>query len=233
MSRLFQVGCLAGFLEGAYDSSISLAEIQQHGTIGLGTVNAVDGEMVAVDGQFYRVDAQGVATAMAPHDCSPFALVCHFMPTITLNINHIASLKQLNKTLDPYLQSPNFFYMIRIEGDFKHLALRSEMCQLKAYKPLAITLPALQRAFSLSSSTGTVVATHCPAYASALTIPGYHYHYIDADKKTGGHVFNIAVNHAKVEIQQLSEFHMALFHASEFDQRALDADCWSKFAQNE
>lgn len=233
MSRLFQVGCLSGFLEGAYDSSISFAQLQQHGTMGLGTVNAVDGEMIAVDGHFYRVDHHGIATMIAPHQCTPFALVCHFMPTITFELTNIASLKQLNDALTPYLQSPNFFYMIRIEGDFKQLDLRSESCQLKIYQPLAKTLPSLQRAFSLTTSTGTLVATWCPTYANALTIPGYHYHYIDADKKTGGHVFNIIVSHAKVQIHQLSEFHMALFHAPEFDQKQLSADCWKDFSKNE
>ena len=47
---LFQASTIGALLEGAYDGDVSFAELAQHGDLGLGTLNALDGEMIAVSG---------------------------------------------------------------------------------------------------------------------------------------------------------------------------------------
>ena len=38
------------------------AELAEHGDLGLGTLNGLDGEMIALDGRFYRADVEGAVT---------------------------------------------------------------------------------------------------------------------------------------------------------------------------
>ena len=48
---LFQASTIGALLDGAYDGDLSFAELAEHGDLGLGTLNGLDGEMIALDGE--------------------------------------------------------------------------------------------------------------------------------------------------------------------------------------
>ena len=48
---LFQASTIGALLDGAYDGDLSFAELAEHGDLGLGTLNGLDGEMIAIDGR--------------------------------------------------------------------------------------------------------------------------------------------------------------------------------------
>ena len=56
---LFQASTIGALLDGAYEGDLSFAELAEHGDLGLGTLNGLDGEMIAIDGRFYRADVDG------------------------------------------------------------------------------------------------------------------------------------------------------------------------------
>ncbi|HET9184774.1 MAG TPA: acetolactate decarboxylase, partial [Solirubrobacterales bacterium] len=56
---LFQASTIGALLDGAYDGDLSFAELAEHGDLGLGTLNGLDGEMIALDDGFYRADVEG------------------------------------------------------------------------------------------------------------------------------------------------------------------------------
>ena len=56
---LFQASTIGALLDGAYDGDVTFAELAEHGDLGLGTLDALDGEMIALDGRFYRADVDG------------------------------------------------------------------------------------------------------------------------------------------------------------------------------
>jgi acetolactate decarboxylase len=224
MSKFFQVGVVAGFLQGIYDGDYKFSELAQQGDIGLGTVNKVDGEMIAVDGKFYRVDANGVAELIQGTQGTPFAVVSQFKIVPQFHLKDIPDLNALSEELDKHIESPNIFYMIRIDGEMEWIHLRSEHCQIRKYRPLAETLPKLQTTFELKNSHGTLVVTRAPNYSSGVTISGYHYHYLNAERSTGGHVFDLKLKTAQVMINPLRRFEMALYDTQEFDEADLSVD---------
>ena len=56
---LTQLSTIDALLGGIYDGSMSLRQLKLYGDTGLGTFDALDGEMVLVDGTVYRVSADG------------------------------------------------------------------------------------------------------------------------------------------------------------------------------
>ncbi len=217
MSALFQIGSLSTFLQGVYESPFSFKALAKKGDFGLGVLNALDGEMIALDGIFYRISADGTAHPVSPNDCTPFALVSFFKKNNGFQINNISNIAALNALLDTHLLTQNIFYMIRIEAELSWIKLRSEGCQTPPFLPLQETLPKIQHVFNLTPSSGTLVASYCPQYSTALTIPGYHYHYIDAARKTGGHVFDLAITSARVMINPIRAFHLSLMDTPDFN----------------
>jgi len=78
---LFQASTIGALLDGAYEGDVTFAELAEHGDLGLGTLNSLDGEMIAVDGSFYRADVEGAINEVDPQRRTPFAVLTWFTPT--------------------------------------------------------------------------------------------------------------------------------------------------------
>ncbi len=63
---LFQASTIGALLDGAYEGDVTFAELAEHGDLGIGTLNALDGEMIALDGRFYRADIEGRVAEIDP-----------------------------------------------------------------------------------------------------------------------------------------------------------------------
>lgn len=64
-----------------------------------------------------------------------------------------------------------------------------------------------QVVFEHTQQEGVLVAFWCPAFVgSHLNWPGFHLHFLSADKQHGGHVLQLQVQQgAKVYLQEVSE----------------------------
>jgi alpha-acetolactate decarboxylase len=58
-STHYQVSTAAALVEGIYQGAVRVGTLREHGDLGLGTFENLDGEMVVVDGQFFQVRADG------------------------------------------------------------------------------------------------------------------------------------------------------------------------------
>ena len=221
---LFQAGTILSLLQGVYEGDVTVSTLASKGDTGLGTFNGVDGELVALDGDFYRIDVNGAAMKAPANTCTPFAVVSHFKPQIQVTLSGVKDLDTLNRLIDGHLPTFNTFYMVRIEIDAEEIQLRSESPQKKPYRPLTETLAEVQKAFGLKNSRGTLVGLRSPGFSSRLSVPGYHFHYIDQERKKGGHVFNLKLTSAKVGIQPLHGWEIALFNNALFHKANLDVD---------
>ena len=65
-------------LAGVYEGDTFFADLANYGTFGLGTFDAVNGEMIALDDDYYRTDAYGNALPVDPEMKSPFAIVANY-----------------------------------------------------------------------------------------------------------------------------------------------------------
>ena len=64
----FQTSTIDALLDGEYVGDITFAELEGGRALGLGTLDALDGEMIALDGSFYqiRADAQYPRRSVGP-----------------------------------------------------------------------------------------------------------------------------------------------------------------------
>ena len=71
----FQVSTLGALNAGVYEGAATFSELKQHGNFGLGTLEGLDGEMVAFNGNFYQIKSDGVAYPVTDEMKTPFAAV--------------------------------------------------------------------------------------------------------------------------------------------------------------
>ena len=84
---LFQASTIGALLEGAFDGDVTFDELAEHGDLGLGTLNGLDGEMIALDGGFYRADVDGYREPIAPEARTPFAALAWFEPSFETELD--------------------------------------------------------------------------------------------------------------------------------------------------
>ena len=77
---LFQTSTIDALLSGNYEGDVSFEELETYGDFGLGTFDALDGEMIGLDGAFYQVKADGRAYEVDERMKTPFAVVTFFEP---------------------------------------------------------------------------------------------------------------------------------------------------------
>ncbi len=212
---LTQFSTIDALLIGAYDSKMSLEQLRRYGDTGLGTFDALDGEMILADGTVYRVSADGTVQTPGPTETTPFAAVTFFDTEQEKTLPTGIGLRELTAQLDSMLPTLNLMYMVRIEGSFKTVKTRSVPRQTKPYRPL-VEIVKNQPTFDFENIEGVMIGLRCPAFMKGINVPGYHFHFLTRDRKGGGHLLDVTIDRAVVKIDRTSIFHMILPEDQDF-----------------
>ncbi len=207
---LFQASTIGALLDGAYEGDLSFAELAEHGDLGLGTLNRLDGEMIALDGKFLRADVEGRIHPVAPAARTPFAVVTRFEPTVDSELagplDHAALLRRLDQLVPAGASS----CAVRLDGRFELVRARSVPAQEQPYRPLTEVV-ASQNVFELRDVGGTMVGFRFPDYVEGIEVAGYHLHFVSEDRARGGHVLDSRLAGAlRVRIDPSDELHVEL-----------------------
>ena len=218
---LFQASTIGALLEGAYDGDVTFAELAEHGDLGLGTLNALDGEMIALDGAFHRADVDGHITAIEPAACTPFAVVVDFAPSLELLLDDPLDQAALLVELDRALPPGTSACALRVDGDFETVRARSVPRQHPPYRPLTEVV-ADQHVFELHDVRGTLVGFRFPEYSGTVEISGYHLHFISDDRLRGGHVLDFRTRGVRARLDPSTALHLELPPGIDLTQPHLD-----------
>ena len=206
---LFQTSTIDALLEGAYDGDVSFAELEDRGDFGLGTLEALDGEMIALDGDFYQVRSDGLAYAIDKRAKTPFAVVTFFEPNLSRTLATPLDFGTFCARLDWLVGGEASCYAVRVDGHFEYVKARSVPRQRKPYPPLAEVVRR-QPTFESHDVRGSLVGFRFPHYAQGLNVAGYHFHFISADRSTGGHVLEFGLARGELAIDSEADLRLEL-----------------------
>jgi acetolactate decarboxylase len=207
---VFQTSTIGALLDGAYDGDVTMAEVLEHGDLGLGTLNGLDGELIVVDGSAHAARVDGTLRAVPPEERTPFAVVIPFEADVRVELDGPLTLAQLLATVDAHLPGGDtLVHAIRVDGHFERVRARSVPRQHPPYRPLGDVV-AEQHVFDLLDLDGTLAGFRFPANAGALNVTGHHLHVIDAARTHGGHVFDCLLREGVLAIDHSSDVHAEL-----------------------
>ena len=200
MALMYQVSTLQALAKGDFYGNATIEELLTNGNIGLGTFEAVDGEMIVLDGVCYRAKADGTVEIADAGDATPFASVTYLNKNIAFELENIADMSELLAKLDEVgkAHGENNIYACRIDGYFNEIYARSEKKQhSEPYKTFAKVLETDQREFEFKNVSGSLVCVYFPQYMDGLNVAGWHVHFISDDRTMGGHVFDCSLQEGK------------------------------------
>jgi acetolactate decarboxylase len=184
---LFQASTIGALLDGAFDGDVTFGELAERGDLGLGTLNALDGEMIAIDGKFLRADVDGHVTPVGSAERTPFAVVTCFEPTVEAEVAAGLDHEDILAALDELAPAGESSFAVRLDGRFATVRARSVPRQSPPYCPLAEVV-ADQHIFELTDVEGSMVGFRFPAFVEGIEVSGYHLHFVDTERRRGGHV---------------------------------------------
>jgi acetolactate decarboxylase len=206
---LFQTSTVDALLEGKYEGDVSFGELGDRGDFGLGTFDALDGEMICLDGNFFQVKADGRAYAVDGQARTPFAVVTLFEPDTYQTLPKTMDFEDLCDHVDGVIGGGTVCAAIRVDGRFEYVKTRSVPRQRKPYPPL-VEVVKDQPTFELHDVSGSLVGFRFPDYAQGLNVSGYHFHFITADRSAGGHVLGCKLVGGELSIDHEGDLRLEL-----------------------
>lgn len=233
MATLFQRSTIGALLAGVFDGTETVAGMLRHGDFGLGTFNALDGELVVLDGVAYQVTSDGIAREVEHGKRTPFAAVTEFRAEHSIGVPSAASRSELTALIHSAARSENLTLAVRISGTFRHILMRTVSRQSKPY-------PSLDEAsrneieIARSNLDGVLVGFRTPEFEHSIGVAGFHLHFLDDARSTGGHMLDFVLERGTVELMELTDIQLSLPSTGAFLRADLDpADATAKIARAE
>jgi len=219
--QLYQISTINALLAGLYDGNLHVSDVQKNSDFGLGTFDAINGEMIVHEGIVYQVLADGSVVQAKANTGVPFAAVHFFLSDVDSTLQNLSTYNKLKSELDLFTQCKNYPCAFKIHGTFNSIKVRSEPKASKPYPPLAEHIIKNQTFFNANNIKGTLIGYALPEYFQKINIPGYHFHFISDDKKFGGHVLELSLKNASVQLDQLFDLNLALLRNTNFENNSL------------
>ena len=223
-SKMFQISTLQALMLGYTKSVITVKELLEHGNIGLGTFEDVDGEMIVLDGCCYQAKSDGTVFEASEDTGVPFCAVSFMNPQDEADIENVESIEDLKHFLDVFIDdlfALNSMHIVRIDGFFNKVMARSEDGYKSRHVELKKILENNQQDFCFENVRGSLVCIYFPDYMDGINAPGWHLHFVSEDKKFGGHVFDIDLAKGRASFCRISNIEIKFPATAEFDTYAL------------
>ena len=224
MGKFYQVSTLQALGLGFSKSVTTVGELLEHGDLGLGTFEDVDGEMIVLDGKCYRAQNNGDVVFAENERGVPFAAVCHFQSQRVADLGEMDTIEKLKEWLTLNIEEEfglNSMYAVRIEGEFSKVDARSESGTKAHHVTLKDALSVTQKAFIFENVKGALVCVYYPDYMDGINAAGWHLHFLSEDKKHGGHVFDISLTQGSAAFCRITSVEVRIPDTPAFDTYAL------------
>jgi len=206
---LFQLAAFNTFSTGKYAGVMPYSELEKHGDFGIGTLDGLDGEMIALNGEFYHIPSNRPPIKVEPTQTAPYATVTYFEADRTYTVSDL-NYTQLKSYLDEQLgTSGDVIYAIKVSGSYDYALTRSPQKQVEPYQNITEALKT-QAIFNMSQFSGTAVGFWFPASMDGVDYAGYHLHLITDDRTAGGHLLDCIINNATVEVDIINSYRLIL-----------------------
>ncbi|QWL83361.1 Alpha-acetolactate decarboxylase [Streptococcus sp. ZB199] len=199
--KLFQYNTLGALMAGLYGGSFTIGELLEHGDLGVGTLDSIDGELIVLDGKAYQAKGSGdhpEIVEVSPEAKVPYAAVVPHQAEVIFRQRFEMTDEELETRIESYYDGENLFRSIKIRGDFAKMHVR--MIPKSTPEMKFAEVATHQPEYTRENVTGTIVGFWTPEIFHGVSVAGYHLHFISDDHTFGGHVMDFVISEGIVEV---------------------------------
>ena len=221
---MYQVSTLQALAMGYTRKVITVEKLLQYGDIGLGTFEGVTGEMILLEGGCYMARDDGSVIIADDKTGVPFSAVTFMQNKGSEPLDSVKNIEELKRLLDLRIEEDfglNSMHMVRIDGIFDKVFARAGGGMKSHHVSLKEILKATQKDFIFTDIAGTLVCVYFPDYMDGINAPGWHLHFVSADRSCGGHVFDMSMKEGSMIVNKISQIRIELPNTPAFDTYSL------------
>ncbi|MDR6182896.1 acetolactate decarboxylase [Asaia bogorensis] len=227
MSRITQFSTIGALMAGHLQAEQKIASLCAcHETgFGLGCSAGLNGELTICDGRVYEATAGEPLHVLPQHDAVPFVQITAFKSQFQVeveNITHETAYDRLCTLIAP----DNIFMAVSVTGLFDHLVLRrphravGESDQHRDVEAVA----ASQKIDRFEGIRGRLIGFWTPALFGRISVPGFHFHFLDDERRISGHVLEFAASHATLSAEEKPTIEITNPQSDSFRNRTIETD---------
>ena len=235
-NKMFQVSTLHALVAGYTRGVITVQELESRGSVGLGTFEGVDGEMILLDGVCYRARQDGTVSRAAPDVGVPFASAASVQGGSAFELGKTAGIDALKHELTCKVDESfalNSMHIVTLIGVFDSVSARSESAYRAEHVTLKDMLATTQREFVFENLNGTLVCVYYPDYMDGINASGWHLHFLSEDRTKGGHVFDLSLPRGRAVFYRIDRIEIQLPATPAFDTYSLKEASQKEIAEVE
>ena len=209
-------------MDGLFEGTYTMGDLLAHGTLGIGTLGGLDGELLIIEGVPYQINVAGEVRKVTEDEKTPYAAITDFVAEDSFVVRELLSAEQLKEYLKKNFITKNTFQAVKIRGTFKEIICRSVEKQEIPY-PRLPEVAEQQAEFTRKKVKGTMVGFYTPEIFGAIAVPEFHLHFLSEAEDFGGHVLTFSVEAGLAEWQNMETFEQHFpMQNKEFLEREID-----------
>ena len=227
MSRITQFSTIGALMAGCFEPGKSLASLCCEGerAFGLGCSAQISGELTIWNGRIHEATAGETLHCLSAETDVPFMQVTQFVAQDSQQIGPVTH-ETAPEVLHRFINPDNIFLAVSIEAEFDNLVIRRPQRAGDGTRSVE-DVAAGQKVDRHRAITGRLIGFWTPELFGRVSVPGFHFHFLDRDEKISGHVLEFSAGHAilSFEEKETIEIHnptSAAFRDRRIDVNALD-----------
>ena len=204
-----QISLFSMLLCGRYGGIVTVADVKKLGNMAIATMDRLDGEMQMIDGVVYQACADGRVYLPKDDETIPFGTIADFHAEKILKIRDIPSYEAFEEQMVACCPMENFPLAVHVTGTFGRMKVRAVARQEKDGVGLAEAAKD-EAVFELQNTSGDLVGFRLPGYVKGVNAPGWHLHFMDTERRHGGHVVNFSLTEGELRYCHADDFQIRL-----------------------
>lgn len=206
---IYQISTSIAISNGCLDGFLTLKEIKRLGNFGIGSITGLEGEIIYLNDEFHHFSDNGLTNRTNEDFMSPRMLITNFKSKNMIEINQNTTYQKIKKIIESSMPTQNIMYAIKIIGVFNWVKIKCFPKQIKPYPQGPIELTCHENALELQNISGVLVGYFMTDLFKKVNSSKYHFHFMSADKKHGGHLVDCQITNCNIEID--SKHNLMLF----------------------
>ena len=190
--KITQFSGVNALMGGVFEGLFPISEIKKHGHFGLGCSDGLTGEVIIDCCHFLDAKGNKPLRIMDDNEKMPFAQITTFEPEASFEISQLSK-ATLYQELSRHLKFDNVFLALKLEGKFDHLKVRRPRELHQSFKN-ALEVAEHQIIEDVEDVEGELIGFWTPEFFQNISVAGFHLHFIDKSKTSGGHVIDFSIN---------------------------------------
>lgn len=201
MTKIIQFSTIGALMAGHVQGEQAFAKARCGCNFGLGCSANLNGELTIYEGKAYKATAEQDLEMLADEAKVPFIQLTDFNPQQEMLVEHVHH-KNIYECLKRFIQLDNVFLAVSLQGIFEQVTFRRPYsASMDKIRDIS-TVAAEQKIDTHQYIAGRLIGFWTPEIFGRISVPGFHFHFLDESNEHSGHVLEFFMNQAQLSFEE-------------------------------